>query len=429
MVGITSPLLDVNVMGLNSGTSIDGIDVVLCNFKQSSVDSPLHLSVLKYDEMDMPPALKSRVLRMIKENKTKLEEVSEIAALLGMAFAKAADDFCQKHGIEKSIIDIIGSHGQTIWYVPDSKPGQCRSVITSGEACYIAEKMGKTVVSEFRISEQSVGRQGAPMIAFFDSLLLVHPKNFRICQNIGGIANVCFVFPEKDGGLDKCFDYDTGPGNVFIDAAMRYFTKGTLEYDRDGKWGKRGVVHLPLVDEFLTGEYFLREPPKTTGRELFGDSVAFELIENMIAKGLSKYDIIATLTRITAQSIVNEYHKYSSGHIDEIFLCGGGALNPNITEYIQSSFPDTKINLLDVTGISGSAKESITFAFQGLEAILGRSLIIPDRVDSRTPVVVGKVTPGKNYRALQKMAVEFTSTCNCDGYLPSVRKMVIDRNA
>lgn len=418
--------LDMNVMGMNSGTSMDGIDIVLCNFKQVSVDSPLHLTVLEYDEMEMPELLKKRVLKLIGENSTTVEEMSQICPLLGIAFAQAAKEFCLKHDIDKSLVDIIGSHGQTVWYVPEPKGDPCRSVLTLAEASYIAQEMNTTVVSDFRISEQSVGRQGAPMIAFFDSLLLVHPTKFRACQNIGGIANVCFVFPENDGGLDKCFDFDTGPGNVFIDAAMRYFTNGQLQYDKDGTWGAQGKVDQEIVDEYLSQVYFQRDPPKTTGRELFGDTEAMNLIEKCLSRGITKYDVIATLTRITAQSIVNDYHKYSPYKIDELYLCGGGVFNPNITTFIQDSFPDTKLILLDITGIKGNAKEAITFAFQGLEAVLGRPLIVPDRVETKTPVVVGKITPGYNYRELQRNMVSFLDGYTGKGYLPAVRKLVID---
>lgn len=422
--------LDLNVMGLNSGTSIDGIDVVLCNFKQKSYDSPLYLKVLKYDEMEMPAGLKTNVLRIIKENLSSPEEISQVSALLGKAFADAAFNFCLKHDITTDSVDIIGSHGQTVWYVPTAnKQNETRSVMTLGEACYISQKMKTTVVSEFRVSEQSVGRQGAPMIAFFDSLLLIHPNKFRACQNIGGIANVCFIYPEDVGGLEKCFDFDTGPGNVFIDAAMRYFSNGELQYDKDGEWGKQGIVVEEVVDEYLSREYFQRYPPKTTGREEFGDSEAQELIDSILKKNGSKYDVIATLTRITAQSIVNEYRRYTINHkLDELFLCGGGAFNPNITDFIQECFPDTKILLLDEAGIDGNAKEAITFAFQGLEAVLGRPLIVPDRVESNQEVVVGKVAPGTNYRQLQKISVDFSANYSTGNYLPPVKKMVVTRN-
>lgn len=422
--------LDVNVMGLNSGTSMDGIDVVLCNFKQESYDSPLNLTVLKYDEMEMPHDLKTTVLRIIKENLSSPEEISQVSALLGKAFADAAFNFCVKHEITTESIDIIGSHGQTVWYVPTAnKRNETRSVMTLGEACYISQKMKTTVVSEFRVSEQSVGRHGAPMIAFFDSLLLVHPTKYRACQNIGGIGNVCFIYPESVGGLDKCFDFDTGPGNVFIDAAMRYFSDGKLQYDKDGEWGKKGNVDQDIVDQYLSKEYFQRQPPKTTGREEFGDSEAQELIDSILGKNGSKYDVIATLTRITAQAIVNEYRRFTTNHhLDELFLCGGGAFNPNITGFIQECFPDTKILLLDEAGIDGNAKEAITFAFQGLEAVLGRPLIVPDRVESSQEVIVGKVAPGSNYRHLQKLSVEFSANYPTGNYLPLVKKMIVTRN-
>lgn len=418
--------LNVNVMGLNSGTSIDGIDVVLCEFSQQHPDAPLRMKVLYYDEMEMPQKLKLNVLSLIKENKTSPEELSQVNVLLGKAFAKAASDFCTKYAILKESIDIIGSHGQTIWYISDPKPGQCKSVLTLAEASYISEEMGSTVVSDFRISEQSVGRQGAPMIAFFDSLLLIHPTKLRACQNIGGISNVCFIVPESKGGLEKCFDYDIGPGNVFIDAAVRYFTNDTMQYDKDGSWGRIGKVDLEMVEEYLNEPYFHKELPKTTGRELFGDAVANELIQKGLKKGLNKYDIVATLTRITAQSIVKDYVRYSPGFIDEIYLCGGGAYNPNITEYIGAHFPNTKMCLLDEAGVQTGSKESITFAFQGLDAILGRPLIVPDRVETKAPVIVGKISPGLNYRHLQRKAADFGKDYDTLGYLPPVKSLIID---
>jgi 1,6-anhydro-N-acetylmuramate kinase len=416
----------MTVLGLNSGTSMDSVDLALCQFTQEHPQDSLRMRLVEYDEVEIPAWLKKRVLYLIKENKSSPEELSQINVHLGNLFAEASLEFCKKHNISMDDIDLVASHGQTIWYISDPQPGQVRSVLTMAEGAMIANKLAKTVVSDFRISEQSVGRQGAPMIAFFDGLLLVHPTKFRACQNIGGISNLCFVYPESDGGLDKTFDYDVGPGNIFIDAAMRYFTDGKLEYDPDGTWGKQGKVDQEIVDEYLSHPYFSRNPPKTTGREMFGDQQALDLIHKAAAKGLSKYDTVATITRITAQSIVNDYKRFSYRPIDELYLCGGGAKNANIVGFIQESFPNMKIFMLEEAGVKAAAKEAITFAFQGMDAILGRPLIVPDLVETKEPVVVGKVTPGPNYRRLQRMAVDF-GTGYESPYLPPVRKLIIEK--
>ena len=166
---------------------------------------------------------------------------------------------------------------------------------------------GITTVTDFRMAEQAVGRQGAPLVALIDGLLLRHPTKWRVCQNIGGIANLCVVPPDSAGGVDAMVDWDCGPGNMFIDAAMRHFTDGEMEYDRDGEWGKKGTVNQEIVDAFLDKDYYCNLlPPKTTGREDFGDNEAFAIIEDCKKAGMSKYDTLATITRITGQNIVKQ---------------------------------------------------------------------------------------------------------------------------
>ena len=202
---------------------------------------------------------------------------------------------------------------------------------------------------------------------------------------------------------------------MFIDNAMRYFTNGEMEYDKDGEWSSQGTVNQEVVNRFLdTHQYCNHAPPKTTGRETFGDNEGQAVIDDCLAAGCSKYDTLATITRITAQNIVKQYRQFlPSFDIDidsiaEIYMCGGGARNPSIIKYLKEELPGIKVRALDDTGVPSDAKEAVSFAQQALEAILGRAALVPINSDSLTPnTISGKIAPGLRWREVMHQAIEF----------------------
>jgi 1,6-anhydro-N-acetylmuramate kinase len=263
---------------------MDGVDVVHVHFTQDSPTSPLNMQLVHYGEYSMPREVKARVMKLIKESKTTPEEMAIVNIQLGEVVAAAVNDFARDQGfdVEKDV-DLIAGQGQTIWHLPLPElfeGDQQRAHLDMAEIAIIAAETGVTSLGNFRVSDMALGRQGCPLFAALDSLLLNHPTLNRAVQNIGGIANFS-VLPKGD--VEGCYDFDTGPGNVFIDAAVRYFTHGELEYDKDGAMGAKGRVDQGIVDEILAGPYFVHDIPKTTGRETFGDTMAEDISKRMLA--------------------------------------------------------------------------------------------------------------------------------------------------
>ncbi|PTB46061.1 hypothetical protein M441DRAFT_74962 [Trichoderma asperellum CBS 433.97] len=408
-VANTDPVLDLVVLGLSSGISVESIDCALCRFRQQNAAGPVSLELLKYGEALLDPEIKKRLMDMALHDFNVPEQVAEINAILGEAFATAGLEFIATNNIDKSTIDFISSHAQATWRIPHPITRQARTSISMNEGVVIAARTGITTVTDFRVGEVAVGQPGASL-ADFDALLLHHPTKLRACQNISGIGSVCFIPPDIDGELnDNFFSFDTGPGNIYIDAAIHHYTNGAQRYDIDGEIGKRGKVDEEIVDDFISSHpYFQRSIPKSAGRDDFRAVLAHELISKAEDKGLLPEDVVATITRITAQSIVDHYKCFApSQNIDELFLCGGSAYNPNIVNFIQKNYPSTKIFTLDAAGIPAVAREAINLALRGMDAVVGRTVLTSHGAETRQEQIVGKVSPGDNYEQVMQKVMQF----------------------
>ncbi|MCD6289146.1 MAG: anhydro-N-acetylmuramic acid kinase [Anaerolineae bacterium] len=376
------------IVGLMSGTSADGIDAAVVEI----TGEPPRLStrVLAFRTTPWPEAMRARILQACQPGEVDVDELCRLHFDLGERFARAALDAIEAAGLTPAQVDLIGSHGQTVWHDVDAQ-GRVTSTLQLGEAAVIAERTGVTVVSNFRARDVATGGQGAPLTAYVDWLLLRRPNRVRAVQNIGGIANVTYLPPGDDPSAVLAFD--TGPGNMLIDAAAARATNGALSFDRDGELARRGRVDEALLAEWLAHSYFHRPPPKTAGRELFGAPFFEQAWSAARARGLEPTDVVATLTALTARSIADAYHRFLPRPVDEAIVGGGGARNPVLMDMLREALAPARLMRHEDVGIDSDAKEAIAFAVLAYETWHGRPGNLPSVTGARRPVVLGQITP------------------------------------
>jgi anhydro-N-acetylmuramic acid kinase len=384
------------VIGLISGTSIDAIDAALVEIRRQ--DALLRVRLRAFAMLPFADELQERVRALLPPATGSTAEVCEVNVLLGEAFARAALTLADQANTPISAVDLIASHGQTVYHQVAS--GATRSTLQLGAAAVLAERTDCTVVSDFRPRDMAAGGEGAPLVPFLDQLLFRDPQRYRAIQNIGGIGNVTYLPP--DG---PALAFDTGPGNVLIDEAVRVLTDGGATFDRDGRMASAGAIDQALLSEWLTHPFFAQIPPKSTGRELFGPAEAQRYIAQASERGLLPSDIVATLTALTAQSIAQTYRQFL-GRVDEVLVGGGGARNPALLTQLQAALPDVMVMPIDAFGLDGDAKEALAFALIGYATLLGWPGNVPSATGANQPVTLGSITPGANYRALLREALQ-----------------------
>lgn len=378
----------VRVAGLMSGTSADGIDVAVVDISGRQVD------LVAFAMFPFRPALRRAILELCQPESARLEDICHYNGVLGEIFAEAVMELCRKHKIPLRSVDLIGSHGQTIFHHPQGgRYGgrTIRSTLQIGEPSVIAQRTGITTIADFRPRDMAAGGQGAPLVPYADYVLFQHRTRSRAVQNIGGIANVTFL--PRRCRRDDVTAFDTGPGNMVIDGLVRLSTRGKRRYDRGGAMAARGTVDVGLLKEMLRHPFLRRRPPKSTGREEFGRFYSERFYRQAQDHGLAPEDTIATATAFTAASIAQAYRKFLPEMPDEMILCGGGARNATLVSMLQERLPGVKIRSTNDFGIDVDAKEAVSFAILALATIKGVANNMPGATGADGPVVLGKIVP------------------------------------
>lgn len=376
------------VVGLVSGTSMDGIDAALVRVRGSGEDTEVRIE--NFICREYSHAAKKLLL---SPGSLDAASLSDLNFLLGQEFAAAVFDLLRKAALRTTDVDLVGTHGQTIFHNPPSLGSNISSTLQLGEADVICEATGITTVGDFRTRDVAAGGEGAPLIPYVDYLLFSRTGKNVIAQNIGGISNCTLV----TGKLAELLAFDTGPGNSLIDSVARLASGGKKGFDEDGAIAKRGSVKEDILRGLMKNPYFDIEPPKSTGRELFGEEMAARLFSLVEKKDISLSDLLRTLVEFTVCSIVSAYERfvYPCADAGEVILSGGGARNPVMVSRLREKLAPKRLCLSDEYGIPADAKEAVGFAVLANETVCGNRANVPGVTGARDATILGKISIGK----------------------------------
>lgn len=392
----------MRVLGIISGTSLDAIDVAIVDIQAAEAAeaaATLELTLLAHGERPWPDALRSRLAAWLAEPDAAvpLGELAEVDMAIGRAFADAARTLADESGIDADSIDLVASHGQTLHH-RIGRDGRAVASLQAGQPAVLAEELGATVVADFRPRDIAAGGEGAPLVALLDLLAFGDPDRDVAVLNLGGIANVTVI---PAGRPEAAVAWDTGPGNAVLDALARRLLGEP--HDADGRQAASGIPSAALLDELLGDPWFAQPPPKSTGRERFGDGYATAFIDGAAGLGLTTPDIFATATALTARTVARALGS-APAWPSRCFVGGGGTRNPTLRAALAAALADAappggappSIEPVEAAGIPSGAKEAIAFALIGHETLHGRPGSLPGATGARHPSVLGAIWPGKN---------------------------------
>jgi anhydro-N-acetylmuramic acid kinase len=384
------------VLGMMSGTSADGIDVALARI--SGGPPKLSVKLEGHHHVALPAPVRTEILRLANAGPTTAAEISQLNFLLGEEFARAAMSACKAWRVPIRKVSLIGSHGQTIYHQGAPSPIlnhlKVSSTLQIGEPSVIAERTGVTTIADFRPADMAAGGQGAPLVPFVDYLLYRHPTRTRVALNIGGIANVT-VIPAHAKPKDV-FAFDTGPGNMIVDALVETFTRGRSHYDKDSEMALRGRLIPRLLNELMDDTYLQKQPHKTAGREQFGQSYTQKILSWAKRHRAKPEDVVRTATIFTSLSIANAIQRFilPRTQVDELIVSGGGANNPLMMVYLAATlgFP---VIFSSELGLKPEAKEALAFAVLAYESFHCRASNLPSATGANHPAILGKLVHGR----------------------------------
>jgi anhydro-N-acetylmuramic acid kinase len=372
----------MKVIGLISGTSVDGIDAALVEISGTIDD--LQVDLIAGETYPYTAELRSQILEVCGGAALSMAGFAALDDAIAQAFAEAALSIQSGH----ATAELIGSHGQTVYHRPPAT--HLGYSLQLGRGTLIADITHTTTISNFRAADIAAGGQGAPLVPPIDICLLGHPTLSRCVQNIGGIGNVAYI-PARNAANQVTIGWDTGPGNALLDLAIAQLTQGEKTFDQDGAWAAQGTPCLPLVQQWLQQDFFHQPPPKSTGRELFGVEYLQQCLADAEPYALEPADILATLTELTAASIAQSYRDFLPHPPGQVLLCGGGSRNGYLKKRIQVNLSTTEVYTTDEMGLNADFKEAIAFAvlaYWRLHNIPGN---LPDVTGARQKRLLGEI--------------------------------------
>jgi anhydro-N-acetylmuramic acid kinase len=373
------------VIGLMSGTSVDGIDAAVVEIKGKKLD--LEVNLISGQTFPYPEKLRKQILSVCEGAPLSMLDLAQLDDAIAFQFAKAVQNVTPNN----LKIDLIGSHGQTVFHRPANKDRLGYS-LQLGRGDLIAKQTGIMTINNFRAADIAVGGQGAPLVSKIDLCLFSHSRHNRCLQNLGGIGNVTYIpSRQQSHWQNKVMGWDTGPGNALIDLAVQKLTDGKQTFDLKGNWSRQGTPCLNLVEKWLKQDFFQQPPPKSTGRELFGSKYLDNCWQEAKLFNLTEADWLATLTELTVTSIVDNYQRFLPQSPDEVLLCGGGSRNLYLKERLQNYLKSVKVLTTDEVGISSEFKEAIAFAILGYWRFHSYPANLPQVTGGSKAVLLGEL--------------------------------------